>query len=350
MKFSTKKFGSIATAAVLAGTMAFMPVSAFATTVSDTTNVVSKTWSAASNAQLNDTEKFTYELTYNKDASQKQGTNELTDFSSFGTKTVDLTTTWKTNAKGEATATAYLTATQLFGETDFTAPGTYVFNLKEKKGSNPNISYSTDTYTVTVTVSWPEDYPTHKTPVIQSIKVRNAAGDKVDTASFTNSAAANDTLTVSKTVSGTAANTDDEFTYKLALNGVDGSYNFTKTGDGITTPVTGTIKNGDTFKLKHGQQIVIANLPEGATYTVTENDTDYTESNKVDNVASTNGLVATGTIKTGGDTVAYKNTKGFASDTGITMNTLPFVVVATVAVAGGAALVISRRRHAGEDF
>ena len=31
MKFTTKKFGSIATAAVLAGTMAFMPMTAIAT-------------------------------------------------------------------------------------------------------------------------------------------------------------------------------------------------------------------------------------------------------------------------------------------------------------------------------
>lgn len=50
------------------------------------------------------------------------------------------------------------------------------------------------------------------------------------------------------------------------------------------------------------------------------------------------------------DTVAFTNNKGFKSQTGITMNTLPFVAVGVVAVAGGAALVISRRRHAGEDF
>ena len=55
-------------------------------------------------------------------------------------------------------------------------------------------------------------------------------------------------------------------------------------------------------------------------------------------------------IKKTGNQVEYSNTKGFIPGTGITMNTLPFAVVATVAVAGGAALVISRRRHAGEDF
>lgn len=196
-------------------------------------------------------------------------------------------------------------------------------------------------------VSWPDDYPTHTTPVIKSVKAHDAQGNKTESASFTNSAAANDSLTISKTVAGTAANENDSFNYKLSVSGANGNYTVTKS-DGTTATLTAGTDYS--FSLKHGEHIVVANLPVGATYTVTETDTEYDESNKVDNVASKNGLVATGTIKTGGDTVAYKNTKGFGPDTGITMNTLPFAVVATVAVAGGAALVISRRRHAGEDF
>lgn len=351
MKFSTKKFGSIATAAVLAGTMAFMPMTALATTVgsSDLANnsLVTKTWTAASNAQLNDTETFTYELTFNSAKTQKQGTNDLTDFSNFGTKKVELTSKWQTNANGTATATANLSATDLFADTDFTAPGTYVFHLKEEKGSNPNITYSTAEYDIYVVVSWPEDYPTDHTPVIQSIKAHDAQDKKTDTASFTNSAAANAGLTISKTVAGAAANTDDLFNYTLSVSGASGSYTVTKS-DGTTATLTAGTDYS--FSLKHGESIVVANLPVDATYKVTEADTNYDESNKVDNVASEDGHVATGTIKNGGDRVDYKNTKGFGPDTGITMNTLPFVAVGVVAVAGGAALVISRRRHAGEDF
>lgn len=345
MKLSTMKFGSIATAAVLAGTMAFMPATAFATTVTSTNNLVSKTWVAASNTQLNDTETFKYDLTFK--SSTQQGTNAVTDFSNFGTKTVSLTTTWKTNADGSASATANLTAAQLFGDTDFTAPGTYVFHLKEEQDSNPNITYSTEEYDIYVVVSWPDNYPTSTTPVIQSIKAHDAQGNKTDTASFTNKAAANDSLTISKTVAGTAANTNDSFNYTLSVSGARGNYTVTK-ADGTTETLTAGTDY--IFSLKHGEHIVVANLPEGATYTVTEAETDYEESNTVDNVASNDGHVAEGTIMAGGDTVAYKNTKGFGPDTGITMNTLPFVAVGVVAVAGGAALVISRRRHAGEDF
>lgn len=356
MKFTTKKFGSIATAAVLAGTMAFMPATAFATvsfnddassTVAATT-VLNKEWDAASKTQFNNDEVFTYDVTF-KDA-QPVG-SWTPDTLSTETQKINLHSNWADNATSDLKSTASLTAKQLLGGYTFTNPGVYNFTVSEENTHNPNISYDTDSYTVTVVVTMPTDYPTHTDPVIESVGVKKTDGTGKTTANFTNTYAANDSLTVSKTVSGTAAKTTDEFTYTLSLNGVKGSYNYTKTGGALQKAETGTIKDGDTFTLTHGQQIVIENLPEGASYTVKETDTAYDESNTVDGTASTkDGHEATGTIKKGGDEVAFKNTRGFATGTGITMNTLPFVVVATVAVAGGAALVISRRRHAGEDF
>jgi hypothetical protein len=75
MKLSTKKFGSIATAAVLAGTMAFMPATALAAQVSsnDTgaATQITKTWEVPSPAQYSASEAFTFELTYNKDKVEK---------------------------------------------------------------------------------------------------------------------------------------------------------------------------------------------------------------------------------------------------------------------------------------
>lgn len=351
MKKINLKSGAMA--AVLAGTMALsmVPATAFATTVSSTQspNLVTKTWEAASNAQLNDTETFTYDLTFK--SSTDQGSNKAQDFSNFGTKQVSVASKWQTNAKGGVSSTANISAAKLFENVDFTAPGTYVFNLKEERpaNANPNINYSNAEYDIYVTVSWPENYPTENTPVIQSVKAHKVGSkdEKLDTASFTNSAADNDSLKVSKTVSGTAANTDDTFNYTLSVSGASGNYTVTKS-DGTTATLTaGTDYK---FTLKHNQNIVVANLPEGATYTVKEGNTDYTESNTVDGVASTNGLEATGTIKKGGDEVAYKNTKGFATDTGVTMNMLPGIGIAVVAVAGGATLVISRRKRAGQDF
>ena len=151
---------------------------------------------------------------------------------------------------------------------------------------------------------------------------------------------------MSKKVAGTAANTQDEFSYTLKIEGAQGSYDYVLDG------ATGTFdaKDALTFKLKHGQSIEIKNLPEGATYTVTEADTEYNENFAVDGGQAQAGAVAAGTIKAGGSAVAYTNEKGFAPATGVNSDTMPFVFGGRVVVAGAGALLISRKRRASEEF
>lgn len=328
--------------------MAFSPVSALATTVSAGTDVgdaalINKTWAAASNAQLNDSETFTFELDYVK--AEQEGTLK-TATPSKTSWTVNLSSEWLTNAKGGASATADLTAAKVFDGVDFTAPGKYHFTLTEVAGNNANIVYSDAKYDVVVTVSMPESYPDDTTPVIQSV-IAHAANDYEQKGTdFQNTPAANAPLTVSKTVAGTAANTEDVFHYTLKIEGATGSYDVT-----LPNGTTAKVEAGEDyeFTLKHDQQIEVKNLPEGAKYTVTEKDTDYEESYAINGASSVKGLVATGTI---GDTntVAYRNERGFAPDTGITMNVIPYMVAGGVVVAGAATLVISRRRRASEEF
>ena len=342
MKLSNLNVKGIAAAAVIAGTMAFAPVSALAATAPDT-NVVNKTWTVASNSQFNNDEVFQFKLKYA--GADQQGTNELQDFKNFD-KTVDLSAKWLDNAKGGTSSSATLTAKQLFDGTDFTKPGTYKFTLTELPGTNPNIDYSNASYTVTVTVAWSENYPAEQVTEVKSVTVRDASDKKTDS-NFQNTAHANDSLMVSKTVAGTAANTNDEFSYTLKIDGAKGSYDVVKSDGSAVAKV----EAGEdyTFTLKHGQSIEVKNLPEGATYTVTETDTAYDETNTVNGTASKDGHIASGTIEEKNE-VAFKNTKGFAADTGITMNTIPAVVAGGVVVAGAVTLVISRRRRSSEEF
>lgn len=335
-------------AAALAGSMVIaLPGAAFATTVEDNGFIVDKTWIAASNTQLNNTETFSFEVQFT--GATAQGSWKPADLSTD--KVVrTLTANWKDLAGVGASANTSLTAQQLFAGYDFTAPGTYNFTVQEIAGSNPNIVYDDKTiYNVEVVVSMPDNYPESNTPVIREIKAKAATGDKAkaDNAAFTNDKKANHGLTVSKKVAGAAANTQDEFSYTLKIGGAQGSYDFVKGAE------TGTVTAGKdfTFKLKHGESIEIKNLPEGATYTVTETDTDYTEKFAVDGAAElTPGAVATGEIKTGNSTVAYTNEKGFAPATGVNSDTMPFVFGGLVVVAGAGALLISRKRRASEEF
>lgn len=279
-------------AAALAGSMVIaLPGAAFATTVESNDITVDKTWTAASNTQLNNTEVFTFEIQFT--SATPQGTWTPATLSTAPVQRT-LTANWKTNAGTGASADASLTAQQLFAGYDFTAPGTYNFTVKEIAGSNPNIAYDGTVYNVEVVVSMPDDYPATKTPVIREIKAKAADKKKADKAAFANTPQANDSLTVSKKVAGTAANTEDEFSYTLTLKGVEGSYDFVKGTE------TGTVTAGEpfTFKLKHGEFIEIKNLPDGAKYTVVEDSAAYTATNVADGVVGV--AQADGTIKAGG--------------------------------------------------
>ena len=99
-------------------------------------------------------------------------------------------------------------------------------------------------------------------------------------------------LSVAKTVvvygdQGTVIDTEKEFEFTIGLKDasgepLEGAYALNVAG------AKGTIGNGQTLKLKHGQKATISGLPEGAQYTLTEAKADgYTVSAKGD----------TGTIK-----------------------------------------------------
>ena len=107
-------------------------------------------------------------------------------------------------------------------------------------------------------------------------------------------ASATGSLSVSKTVSGSAGETDREFKFTVTLSddSIDGSY-----GDMSFT------KGAATFSLKHGQSKTASGLPDGITYEVTE-----TEANKDGYVTSSTG--ASGTVVSGQTAAAaFTNTK-----------------------------------------
>lgn len=352
-----------AMAAVLAGTMALsmVPATAFAATVTDqnATQTIEKTWNFQSSYQYSKDETFTFELTHISGKDEQVGTNGLQDLSDFGTKTVNVTTT-KGNgnsAKGSEALSA------IFDNYNFNKPGVYYFKLAEKPGSNKSISYSNETYTVQVSVDWAD--PVAQTAEVKQVNVVKGdasnkdfdakVGKKVDNASFTNNTdKANNNLTVKKTVSGAAANTNDEFKFTVELEGLQPGYTYqvTSTSDNKPADVVAGEDGTATVSatLKHGQEFVVNNLPNDAKYTVSEDNTDYTETYKVDGGESKEGLSTDEQTVKANSEVDFNNVKGFAPQTGITMNSLAGIVVATVAVAGGVTLVIRRRNRAGEDF
>lgn len=355
---------SSAMAAVLAGTMAFsmVPATAFATvllpsaTVTSNAAGVTKDWTVASEAQYSASQSFSFDLTYvgaengGYSGSQSLTYNGAAPATDTVLKTVEVGNLAK---KSGLTYEGTISQKDLFSGFKFDTPGVYHFQLSEKTSDNKNVVTDTETYDVYVNVAWAEG--SIEQPEVKSVVFKKATGAKTDSAEFDNTAKANHKLTISKKVAGTAANTDDEFTFSLTVSNATGTYNVVK--DGETT----TLEAGKayTFTLKHGEQIEVQNLPEGATYTVTETNTkDYDSTDVADEDSTTAATVTNGegtptgkgTIATEDDTVTFTNNKGFAPQTGVTMNMLPGIAIAVVAVAGGATLVIRRRNRSGQDF
>lgn len=84
-------------------------------------------------------------------------------------------------------------------------------------------------------------------------------------------------LTISKVVTAAEGLTapDKEFTFRVNLTGVAGTYNYRVLDENGTRISGGTISNGaGTVVLKAGYTAEIANLPAGTTYEVTENAVD----------------------------------------------------------------------------
>lgn len=194
-----------------------------------------------------------------------------------------------------------------FGTIEYTKPGTYTYVIAEQAGDETELTFSKATYRATVTVT--DDGAgklTTKTKIAQlTDDAGNAAERTVEAAVYTNTAKTG-SLTVKKTVVG--GDSQREFGFTVAL------------ADGDGEPVSGTFGKGEhtvtftdgkaTFTLKDGGEKIVAGLPVGAHYTVTEDAAEgYTTT-----VNGADGSKAEGAVTEDGATVAFTNTYGTAAE------------------------------------
>ena len=158
-------------------------------------------------------------------------------------------------------------------------------------------------------------------------------------------------VTVSKTVTGALGDKAKEFSFTLTVK--DDSNGNEITGEMKAQKGSAeefTIKSGNTFTLKNGENIVFTNVPTGATVTVIEN--DYTGAN---GGYSTSYVAGDGqkmqgrearltNISAGNHTIAFTNSKDVIPDTGITLHSMPYLLVLAGVLVGGMAWMRRRKR------
>ena len=193
-------------------------------------------------------------------------------------------------------------------------------------------------------------------------------------------------VTITKQVTGLLGDTNKEFAFKVSIkqNGADCT--------GVTANKNGAaVSLNDGFTLKHGETVTLENVPIGATITVTEvtPGEHYTVSATGHNggqngsgevtftyVAAANTATASDAdeadlmllsmdedtaVGADGDAVAYDdgttvdknqiivtNHCGLLPDTGVLLDTLPYIVILAV-VAGGVALLMLRKHRKEDD-
>ena len=233
---------------------------------------------------------------------------------------------------GDTVTLTYNQHTGSFGDIDYTATGTYYYRVRETGCTTDdadNLTSSQATYTVMVTV---EDAGEGKlkidednTKILWMTKDDGSTGPgtAVDAATFTNTYATAQDLTISNTVTAGESfkpSADQKFSYTIELKYQDG------------TPVNGefgglTFVNGKaTFELKANESKALSDLPANATYTVTQDEVAaYTT--KVGDVETRE---ATGSVSTDAET-SVSFTNGYAAT-----KTDPVSISATVELSGRA--------------
>lgn len=239
---------------------------------------------------------------------------------------------------------------------DWPSVGIYTYDVKEVAGSTPGVTYSNDTLKMKVTVAYDDQTQTYYTAFV-TMSLVDADGDgqtDVKTGAFENTYSAG-SLAVTKTVTGNMGDRDKYFAIKVTLTGeagktyqnpytVSGGSKLTDgTAAGTTTSISVDGKS-HTFYLKHGETFTIENLPYGVTYTVAE--ADYTTEGYEE--AEIIFPDQNKKIDTASETVGITNNKQATVDTGIVLDSLPYVLLLVLSI-GGAVLFLLKRRSSRES-
>jgi len=236
---------------------------------------------------------------------------------------------------------------------------TFAYKLKYYAKDYPNDGTVTKYYLITEDYSEGENVIYDSTKYLVEVKITttngivaaertglwkvNNAGGLTDTnqIEFTNILLTD--LTVTKEIKGNMADLNKQFNFNVTVT-FDGE---TYTDYKITT-ANGANLNLDNeyeFALSNNQSVTIEKLPIGAKVTVTEDEEGYTAHYQVGSADKQEGNSATEVaVKVdNSDDILFTNEKNAIPDTGITMDTLPYILI-LLAVIGGIVFTVIRKR------
>ncbi len=217
---------------------------------------------------------------------------------------------------------------------EYTSVGIYTYSFTENVGDTAGVTYRTEPMKLVVTVLNDGDGLIR----VAGVHAETADGEKTDT--FADNTFSAGSLSVTKDVTGNMGDKTKEFTVKVTFTAPEG-----KTVKSEVSYVDGTNKtiitpsdwkNGqvtETITLKDDETVTFDNIPYGVTYTVVEE--DYSDEGY--DAAKYTVVDADGTeykIDTDSEGVLITNNKDKSVDTGINLDSMPYILMMGVACAG----------------
>ena len=235
----------------------------------------------------------------------------------------------------------------------YSKTGKWNYTISEQQGSTQGVTYSENSFNVQVFVSYDTTNPNQLVAVTSFTS--GTTGSKID--EIVNKYDLG-TLTIDKNVTGNLASQTQKFDIdvtftsdKPVLSAISGAADIAVSEWTLGADNKYTVTK--TVSLAHGDSVAtFSNIPAGVSYTVaeqskhTEADANGSDISKgyTASYTNANGNIAADTTSA----ATVLNTKGTTVDTGITMDSLPYIMlIAFVAVIG--AVMLIKRLKASND-
>lgn len=220
--------------------------------------------------------------------------------------------------------------------------GIYTYQFTEVDNNTAGVTYRTTPIRLVVTVI------NDGTVRVAAVHCENADATKSGTFENTYSAGK---LSVKKTVEGSLGDKNKEFDIKVTFSAPSGdtvksdiTYNDgTETDTIIMAGETGWTTKEVTIHVKHDETVTFTNIPAGVTYKVEETDAALTSEGYIAAYTHEEGTIA------GNETqeAVVTNRKDGSIDTGVMLDSMPYVLV--LAVVGAAVIALIAKKRRAED-
>lgn len=226
---------------------------------------------------------------------------------------------------------------------EYTSVGIYTYSFNEIAGKTAGVTYNTNNFKLVVTVI---NGTGDNLLRVAGVHAETAGGEKTDT--FTNTYSAG-SLSVTKEVTGNFGDKSKEFSVDVTFKAPEGKTVASTISYEVGTQkytiepsefVNGTVTK--TITVKHGSTVTFTNIPYGVTYSVAEQ-TSSSTGYKVSYDSNQNGTISTASV-----TTKITNNKGTTPDTGVSLDSLPYIMM--LAIAGvGLVVFAAKKRSMRED-